>query len=343
LAITPGDHLGALAQWNGSDTLNALAGRTVALRFVLDDATIYSFHFSGGAGKLVGPKFLDDGFEDDTVGANPNAPTFGSWVKASQTTTGATIVNSMTPGPFAGTNYLKLQRTTGAETTARIEASFETIPIGDTIRATFAYRYESTGSSSTAIRLMSGTAQRTVIIGEPDYSVPNFYTLNGTNSGQVNSSLAVTPGAWQTIGIQYTSGSSDLNLTVNGVSETLVGAVTGGTIDRIRFSTASTATTYYIDGVDSLTVSPETLPSLPGDNQFTGVARTTDGNIKLTYQSVSGASGDCYTLWASTNINLRPIQTTWTPLTNGTLVTPTEFTDTEAAIYPCRYYVISSP
>jgi hypothetical protein len=44
-SMAPGDYLGALARWTGADSLNSLAGRTVALRFVMDDATVYSFHF----------------------------------------------------------------------------------------------------------------------------------------------------------------------------------------------------------------------------------------------------------------------------------------------------------
>jgi hypothetical protein len=40
-----GDYLDAVARWDGVDRLNSLAGRTVALRFTLDDATIYGFHF----------------------------------------------------------------------------------------------------------------------------------------------------------------------------------------------------------------------------------------------------------------------------------------------------------
>ena len=45
LSLAPGDFLDALARWNGKDTLNGLAGQTVVLRFLMDDATIYSFHF----------------------------------------------------------------------------------------------------------------------------------------------------------------------------------------------------------------------------------------------------------------------------------------------------------
>jgi hypothetical protein len=259
--------------------------------------------------------FLDDGFEDDTVGTNPNAPTVGSWVKPSQTTAGAAVINDVTPGAFSGTNYLRMQRTTGQPNTAQIEAVFGTVAVGNTLRAAFAYQYVS-GSSSTVFRLMSGATQRVAILGEPDFSAPNFYTVNGANVGQVNSSLPVTPGAWQTIGIQYTSGSSDLTLTVNGTSETLVGAVTGGTVDRIRFNTANSGTTYYLDAVRPLLVSIEKLP---------------DNNQKLTFD---GGPGGSDVVQATTNL------TDWISLSTNLATGLGSFTysDLTATNFTQRFY-----
>ena len=46
LSIGAGDYLDAAARWNGIENLRALAGRTVVLRFLMDDATIYSFRFA---------------------------------------------------------------------------------------------------------------------------------------------------------------------------------------------------------------------------------------------------------------------------------------------------------
>ena len=45
VAVTPDDYLDAVARWNGIGNLTDLAGQTVMLRFVMDDATVYSFHF----------------------------------------------------------------------------------------------------------------------------------------------------------------------------------------------------------------------------------------------------------------------------------------------------------
>ena len=44
-SIVPGDCLNAVARWNGTGGLRALAGQAVVLRFVMNDATIYSFRF----------------------------------------------------------------------------------------------------------------------------------------------------------------------------------------------------------------------------------------------------------------------------------------------------------
>jgi PEP-CTERM motif len=202
--------------------------------------------------------FADNGFEDDTVGTNPNAPFIGTWIKPVETTTGATVINDVAPGSYLGSNYLRIARN-GAPNTAQMDAIFDqALTTGDTMNVEFAFLYESTGSSSVNFQLRSGTSLVGGIYAEPDFAAPNFYSLDGNLSGEVDSSLAVTPGTWQTIGIQYTAGSSDMTLTVNGVSELLAGAVTAGDVDRIRFTTAAGGTTYYLDASVAV-ASPATL------------------------------------------------------------------------------------
>ena len=76
------------------------------------------------------------------------------------------------------------------------------------------------------------------------------------------------------------SGSTNLTLTVNGTSETLTNAVSAGTIDRIRFDTANTNSTYYIDGeikVESTTNVVVNTQILLRDN-FQSDAATTNGS-----------------------------------------------------------------
>ena len=106
-----------------------------------------------------------------------------------------------------------------------------------------------------AFRLLDGNSVRCIIIAEPDYFVSDFYVFAGgnTQAAQVFSSLPVNTGHWQTIDIEYTYGSSDLTLVVDGVSETLASAIRPGitSLSGIRFNHASIGTTYYIDGLPS--------------------------------------------------------------------------------------------
>jgi hypothetical protein len=196
--------------------------------------------------------FSDEGFEDDTVATSPNAPTVGSWVPLPQTTTGASVSNAASPGPYDGANYLTMNRVSGAfPNTADESAVFSApVPVGETMHASFAFQYQATGASSVEFNLYSGSTRRVIILAEADYAgFPNYYAVSGSGSATVTSNLAIKPGQWQTIGIDYTAGSSDLTLTVDGTSQVLTGAVTGGAVDRIRFNTGASNTTYYIDAV----------------------------------------------------------------------------------------------
>lgn len=65
------------------------------------------------------------------------------------------------------------------------------------------------------------------------------------------------------------------------------------------------------------------------------------GNISLT---ATGAIGSTYKLWASTNVALTPIATTWTLLSSGTVTTsPFVIQDLGATNYSQRFYRFSAP
>jgi PEP-CTERM motif len=243
-------HVGAYA--NGDDNMKCTWPLAAITLLLCVASPAYTGQLKVDNTTTLTTLFSDDGFEDDTVGMNPNAPTTGTWVKPAQTTSGALVIDDATPGPYDGNNYLRIARN-GQPNTAQMDAAFDqALTTGDTMNVVFAFLYESTGSSSVNFQLRSGTTLVGGIYAEPDFSAPNFYTLDGALSNQVNSSLAVTPGTWQTIGIQYTAGSSDLTLTVNGVSELLAGAVTGGDVNSIRFTTAAGGTAYYLDAVSAV-------------------------------------------------------------------------------------------
>ena len=72
-----------------------------------------------------------------------------------------------------------------------------------------------------------------------------------------------------------------------------------------------------------------------------GAARLPDGNISLT---ATGGLGAVYKLWASTNVALTPVTTTWTLLSSGTVTTsPFTITDLNATNYPQRFYLFTTP
>jgi hypothetical protein len=239
--------------------------------------------------------FSDNGFEDDTVGNNPDAPAIGTWTTPASSATGSNVVNDAAPGPYDGLNYLKIMSATSSATSAQSDATFiSALAEGETMKASFAFQYESTGTSSAAFRLLSGSSVRCIIIAEPDYSVPDFYVFAGstTSAPQVFSSLPVNTGHWQTIDIEYTYGSSDLTLTVDGVSETLASAMRSGTttLDGIRFNHASIGTTYYVDGLPT--------QSLDGDYNGDGTVDAADYVLwRKDPDSPNNGAPDGYNTW----------------------------------------------
>src|SRR4029079_15961010 len=124
------------------------------------------------------------------------------------------VVNAASPGPYDGSQYLYMHRATGgAENTARVADVFTSSPAtGDTIKATFAFLYESTTASSAEIRLMSGSGNattsntRATLLSESDYGETSWYAISGISGTRTNTPLPLTPGTWQTIGIEYTTG-----------------------------------------------------------------------------------------------------------------------------------------
>lgn len=59
---------------------------------------------------------------------------------------------------------------------------------------------------------------------------------------------------------------------------------------------------------------------------------------------VGGLSGSSYRIWATTNLALSPITSTWTQVGSGTFGSfPAQFTDPSATNYPLRFYTITVP
>ena len=74
---------------------------------------------------------------------------------------------------------------------------------------------------------------------------------------------------------------------------------------------------------------------------LSGITRLGNGGMQLTMKGVPCYD---YRLWASTNIAIGPVTTSWTLLSSGTFGnTPTVFTDTTATNCSQRFYIITSP
>jgi hypothetical protein len=70
-------------------------------------------------------------------------------------------------------------------------------------------------------------------------------------------------------------------------------------------------------------------------------SRLPDGSVQFSF---TGASGQGYRVWATTNVALTPITNTWTLLTNNSFSGGTDtFTDLQATNFPLRFYVLTVP
>ena len=69
-----------------------------------------------------------------------------------------------------------------------------------------------------------------------------------------------------------------------------------------------------------------------------------NGNAQFSISGPAGSAGFNYRVWATTNLTLTPVTSTWTLLTNDVFGTsPTVFTDTSASGLPRRFYIITVP
>ena len=88
-----------------------------------------------------------------------------------------------------------------------------------------------------------------------------------------------------------------------------------------------------------LTVTPPTTPATIGSPTVAA-----GGNVQFTINGATGSAGFGYRVWATTNIALTPVTSTWTLLTNDVFgVAPVIYTDTTASGLPQRFYLITVP
>jgi len=97
--------------------------------------------------------------------------------------------------------------------------------------------------------------------------------------------------------------------------------------------------------VTSSVVTLTVIPPTSGPTMITPSVQN-NGDVQFTISGVPGSAGFSYRVWASTNIALTPVTTTWTLLTNDVFGTsPTTFIDQTATATGAsqRFYVITVP
>lgn len=161
-------------------------------------------------------------------------------------------------------------------------------------------------------------------------------------SGPTNQSVAVGDTATFTVsatglsGLTYQwlqNGTNAPYATANSATLIITNAQVGdaGTYSVIVSNTAGVVTSTSA----TLTVIPLTPPSISSPGVLP------DGNFQF---SASGVSGQPYRIWASPDVTLTPITTTWTLLSSGTFgAGPASFSDLQATNYPQRFYIITVP
>jgi hypothetical protein len=119
--------------------------------------------------------------------------------------------------------------------------------------------------------------------------------------------------------------------TANGA--TLV--VTNATANANYSVVISNATGVVTSSVVQLTV------TIPPPATVSGLTALTNGGFQFT---ISGTQGQDYRVWATTNLLLSPVTSTWTLVTNSTFgAAPVIFSDPGAGAVPQRFYIITEP
>lgn len=99
-----------------------------------------------------------------------------------------------------------------------------------------------------------------------------------------------------------------------------------------RLLAATNAPTWFYGWAPQL---PVTQPVLSGATQLP------DGNLSF---SATGGNGQNYRVWASSDVTLSPITTTWTQIGSGTFgASPVIITDLDATNHVQRFYLLSVP
>jgi fibronectin-binding autotransporter adhesin len=171
-------------------------------------------------------------------------------------------------------------------------------------------------------------------------------TFAGNGLFEVNKSLAPSNDVAIVAGVLTNAGTGTITinnlgaaLTVGDSFQIFNKAVLNGSALAITGGGATWANNLETDG--SVTVLSVSGAQPPPNFAAGGIATLPSGNISLT---ATGAMGATYKLWATTNVALTPVETTWTLLSSGTVTTsPFTLEDLAATNYVQRFYLFSAP
>ena len=125
-------------------------------------------------------------------------------------------------------------------------------------------------------------------------------------------------------------GQTGSTLTINNASANDIGSYS-----VIVSNSAGSVTS----GAATLSVNPPTVGPALATTTVLG-----NGSVQFSINGSTGSAGFGYRVWASTNLSLAPVTSTWTLLTNDTFgLSPTVFIDADAASMPQRFYIITVP
>lgn len=176
-------------------------------------------------------------------------------------------------------------------------------------------------------------------------TISSNLTLIGNALFEVNKSLSPSNDLVVVTGVLTNAGTG--TITVNNLGPALAVGDSFKLFNQpVLNGSALTITTAGVVWINNLevdgSIQVSSVGSVSSPNFPPGAISTLPtGNISLT---ATGAIGSTYKIWASTNVALTPIATTWTLLGSGTVTTsPFVIQDLGATNYPQRFYRFSAP
>lgn len=235
-------------------TVNVEEGRTYLIRVAGNSGTEGAFVLRLAADLAVAPLpnallvaknglvvWQDDGFEDDTAGASPNAPMAGVL-----TANGVPVVSdAAAPSPFHGTKYLDLFRN---PTQPYMNWDFPDFAAGDQMTVIFAMNVTSQ-CPQIGLRLAGeewpDSYRQLFTIFTAGGLANQIAWYNG--SAHVPTGLTFTPGQWFKLRMDYTLGAAEMTMSLDDQSVTFPVWQPSDTIARIFFETGCGGDHYYLD------------------------------------------------------------------------------------------------